>query len=819
MDHIGHWLRERAEAEARGEIPPYDAKKIEDEMIDGATSWVKDQFSTKEEKEAKAKKKREEIEERERKEREAAGPSLADLFSGFKFGSGKNPFYHLQGGMINPFDKDGNIIDHPLNPFDKDGKRKPRQPMEDDSMFQTPFVPEFDWIENERRTTNPFYHLQGAGDSAREPPPRQIDGDDSDIEEDLSEESTDDERDGEKARELLAKRERKIETWTDMIIEERQRLRAFPAARQPTVEDIIEALDAMREYLRRCPSQQFDRVLNALKRSVNLTLLLRPASTEDELMNVLEQILQMMEDVRRAGLTGREQRREDAAAAEEDDDDAVGAGFLDDFLAPMYSADSGSTDWSGRKKKKTTFDKIADMAGKVGNAASGLVIPAGKFLYDSGKKLVNDPEGLNHLKTILHSDDTKRFLAGGIARKQKGHGQIEDFIGAMDNPYTKDKLTQGAISSVSYLGSKLLDHLLKGGKMPAELVGSGIDDFFNDFFADIAKDGIKKGMEIINKLKGSGWEDDLNAFVSDQLGKLIFGGIAHNPKGHTKRNNNLTKQKPQQKKFCGFKSKVFEHEDYDPAKMHKFRAATCGAKPLTKAGRPAGSKNTQGYTKSGQFTSANRNLGQSRRVRERLLGEGKQLQLMPKEEDLVSKKENPIVEKIIEEPMDDGDIRAYFPKARVMRYAELADYDTIEQLLPKNNSYVFLLYQHRVNDGHFVCLMRYGKTIEFFCSYGSKIDGPLSWTPLPQREALGEGKPYLTMLLRKAPQFDAIHNPVAFQSKTRGIATCGAYCVMRVNQLVNHGQDLHDFIDYMEEIKKETKLSYDEIAANYVAKR
>ena len=45
------------------------------------------------------------------------------------------------------------------------------------------------------------------------------------------------------------------------------------------------------------------------------------------------------------------------------------------------------------------------------------------------------------------------------------------------------------------------------------------------------------------------------------------------------------------------------------------------------------------------------------------------------------------------------------------------------------------------------------------------------------------------------------------------------YCVMRVNQLVNHDQDLHDFIDYMEELKKETGLSYDEIVANYVTKR
>ena len=543
--------RERAELEAKGEIEPYDVKKMEDELIDDATSWVKDQFMTKEQKEAKSRKKREEIEERERKEREAAGPSLADLFSGFKFGSGRSPFFHMQGagfgpdgefipptiedikkhydkpnqpppvfddepeemmmqryyysqkapgkyrpdkkrgGMINPFDKDGNMIDHPLNPFDKDGKRKPREPMEDDVMFQKPFVPEFDWIENEQRTTNPFYHLQGAG-------------------------------------------------------------------------------------------------------------------------------------------------------------------------------------------------------------------------------------------------------------------QIEDFIGAMDNPYTKDKLTQGAISGVSYLGSKLLDHLLKGGQMPDQLVGSGWDDFMNDLMADIAKDGIKKGMEIFNKLKGSGWEDDLNAFVGEQLGKLIFGGIAHHPKGHTKRNNNLTKQKPQKKKFCGFVSKKFEHEDYDPASMHKFRAATCGGKPLPIGGRPSGAKNKEGYVRSGEFTEGRKQYGQSKKYRERLMGEGRQMQMMPKEDDLVSKKENPVVDKIIHEPMDDGDIRAYFPKARVMRYAELADYDSIQQLLPTAKSHVFLLYQHRPNDGHFVCLMRYGNTIEFFCSYGSKIDAPLKWTALKDRIALGEGKPWLSMLLRKA---------------------------------------------------------------------
>lgn len=298
---------------------------------------------------------------------------------------------------------------------------------------------------------------------------------------------------------------------------------------------------------------------------------------------------------------------------------------------------------------------------------------------------------------------------------------------------------------------------------------------------------------------------------------FMVGGIAHNPKGHTKRDNNWTKQTPRAKKFCGFVSKKFEHEDYDPSKLHKFRAATCGGEPLSHGGRPAGAKNKQGYNLGARRA---RQYGQSKKFRERIMGEGRQLQIMPEEDELVSKKENPVVDKIIHEPMDDGDIRAYFPKARVMRYADLADYDNIEEVLPTDKSYVFLLYQHRPNDGHFVCIMRYGKTIEFFCSYGSKIDGPLYWTPLRARQALGEGKPYLSMLLKKASkEFKAVHNPVAFQSKKDGVATCGAYCVMRINQLVNHNQDLHEFIDWMEEIKKETGLSYDEIAANYVNKR
>ena len=192
---------------------------------------------------------------------------------------------------------------------------------------------------------------------------------------------------------------------------------------------------------------------------------------------------------------------------------------------------------------------------------------------------------------------------------------------------------------------------------------------------------------------------------------------------------------------------------------------------------------------------------------------------LPPNVDLVSKKESPIVEEIIEEPMDDADIRAYYPNAKIMRYSDLKNYKTITQLLPKDKSYAFLLYQHSPNSGHWVLIMRYGGTIEFFCSYGSAIDAPLKWTNPRDRQMLGEAVPYLTNLLRSQKEFNVIHNPVAYQAKGNDKATCGAHDVMRLSQMLNHGQDLTDYYDYMTKIKKESGLSYDEIVANFVSKR
>jgi hypothetical protein len=77
--------------------------------------------------------------------------------------------------------------------------------------------------------------------------------------------------------------------------------------------------------------------------------------------------------------------------------------------------------------------------------------------------------------------------------------------------------------------------------------------------------------------------------------------------------------------------------------------------------------------------------------------------------------------------MDDTDIRFYLPDVKILTYSELTNIKKIEDLLPRHKSYFILLYPvQSEQSGHWVCLTRYSKTIEYFDSYGLKPDVPLT---------------------------------------------------------------------------------------------
>ena len=176
---------------------------------------------------------------------------------------------------------------------------------------------------------------------------------------------------------------------------------------------------------------------------------------------------------------------------------------------------------------------------------------------------------------------------------------------------------------------------------------------------------------------------------------------------------------------------------------------------------------------------------------------------------------NYIMNNIKYQSMDDSDLRFYLPKARILEYNELSKVKNIESLLPKHKSYVIILYPvDSETSGHWVCMTRYDKTIEYFDSYGNKPDVPLSWT------AKYKNTPkYLSNLLNKT-KLKIVYNSIDFQSKKDyNISTCGAFCVFRILTMLEMNADLDKNNLILKTLKESTGQSYDDIVVDFINKR
>lgn len=180
----------------------------------------------------------------------------------------------------------------------------------------------------------------------------------------------------------------------------------------------------------------------------------------------------------------------------------------------------------------------------------------------------------------------------------------------------------------------------------------------------------------------------------------------------------------------------------------------------------------------------------------------------------------------IKKPMTNYDLEKYLSisPADLIKYSELSDYKSIEDLLPKDGDFKVLLIEDKYNSGHFVGIFRFGKTIEYFNSYGEKYDTDWKFIPRMIRVILGQATNDLTRLFKKAKAdgFEVVWNKKPLQKLDNKIQTCGRYVVMR-RELGRMGYSkLDDFLkelDHLREVNKDKngKLpSYDWIVAKYV---
>lgn len=173
--------------------------------------------------------------------------------------------------------------------------------------------------------------------------------------------------------------------------------------------------------------------------------------------------------------------------------------------------------------------------------------------------------------------------------------------------------------------------------------------------------------------------------------------------------------------------------------------------------------------------------------------------------------------------VSDGDFERMLgsdAEKKIIKYSELANYQSIHQLLPGERDYRIVLTETKPNSGHWCLLSKYphkGEIVcEWFDSYGVRPDGELSFISSVMRKVLGEDKNILSKLLDKAKEGGArdVYNKKKFQILADNISTCGRWTMLRA-KMMEMGYDLEDFIKFMEKAKDTYNVPFDILAIDF----
>lgn len=167
--------------------------------------------------------------------------------------------------------------------------------------------------------------------------------------------------------------------------------------------------------------------------------------------------------------------------------------------------------------------------------------------------------------------------------------------------------------------------------------------------------------------------------------------------------------------------------------------------------------------------------------------------------------------------MSDVDIKRYLGDNEdyILRYCQLRNYNTIDELLPVNGSFKVILTEDSKNHGHWCCILRQNNIIEWFDPIGVAPDYELSFIPKSIKCCLGEDKHYLTHLLKRANWLKVIWNKMKLQRVAQGINTCGRHCVLRII-LMKMGLNLKQFQDIIQQEVEDTEMPSDVLVCDWI---
>lgn len=166
--------------------------------------------------------------------------------------------------------------------------------------------------------------------------------------------------------------------------------------------------------------------------------------------------------------------------------------------------------------------------------------------------------------------------------------------------------------------------------------------------------------------------------------------------------------------------------------------------------------------------------------------------------------------------LSDSDFKRYFGEGKVIKYSELDNYSTINDLLPNDKDFRIILIESQYNQGHWCAILKYGDIIEYFNSYGTRPEHDFKFIPTFTKHLLGQGGNLLTKLLKTKTKGQKVYyNKKKLQEINDGVNTCGRHVVARILGMLT-GYELDDYINKVEDKVEETGKPPDILVIDWI---
>jgi len=159
-----------------------------------------------------------------------------------------------------------------------------------------------------------------------------------------------------------------------------------------------------------------------------------------------------------------------------------------------------------------------------------------------------------------------------------------------------------------------------------------------------------------------------------------------------------------------------------------------------------------------------------------------------------------------------GDLQSIFKNCKIIKYADLDNYNDIYMLLPNRMDFCFILTESELNSGHWTLLIRDDIMFEYFDSYGTSPKNILDYIPTFMNKRLGNNyNEDIGMMIKSIKKTDKfIYNKTKFQKEQEGINTCGRWVIARLSLFLSDDLDLKDFTKLIKTKSKQLKMTNDE---------